>query len=296
MAQRWPRGGLLLLLFAPPLLASNAVVFIEPDFPGAPSSTNLTRVAAVCAAQGGVAFDALSLKIWASPYSPMDPSSQLPPPDAAAVAFLHSARRAAPRALKIYGGIDVCPGPAYTCMLNYTLSALTGRQLAAAAGAAGLDGVQLYASPYCNNADCKRTTGKYAQGIAAIIAAARAAAPALDVVLLANEWDHVEIIAAAAPLAVFSYQTVFYFTSIQDCVAAAGPRCGAGENVAYTQRARQNFTAVLDYLDQHRVAFLGQLKGASTPEADNPPDFWRALVGYRGAAGSQTEVSAPAAL
>ena len=152
----------------------------------------------------------------------------------------------------------------------------------AAAAAAGLDGVQLYVSPYCNNADCKRTTGKYAAGIAAMIAAARAASPALDVVLLANEWDHVEVIAAAEPLAVYSYQTVFYFTSVQDCVAAAGPRCGAGENVAYTQRARRNFTEVLAYLAGHGVGFLGQLLGASTPEADNPPDFWEALRGYRG--------------
>jgi len=271
--------GLFLLLLAPTVLASNNVVFIEPYFPT--PSTNLTRIAAVCATHGGLAFDALSLKIWASPYSPTSLSSQLPPPDAAAVAFLHAARLAAPQFLKIYGGIDLCPGPEYTCMLNYTLSLLTGRQLAAAAGAAGLDGVQLYVSPYCNNADCKRTTGKYAQGIAAMIAAARAAAPTLDVVLLANEWDHVEIIAAAAPLAVYSYQTVYYFTSIQDCVAAAGLRCGAGENVAYTQKAHQNFTAVLSYLAQHRVGFLGQLKGASTPEADNPSDYWPALLGYR---------------
>ena len=68
-----------------------------------------------------------------------------------------------------------------------------------------------------------------------------------------------------------------------DCVAAAGPRCGAGENVAYTKKAGANFTAVLSYLAQHRVGFLGQLKGASTQEADNPPDFWRALVSYRSA-------------
>ena len=272
---------LLLLLLAPTPQAVNTVVFIEPDFPS--PSTNLSRIAATCSTQGGIAFDALSLKLWASPYSPANLTSQLPPPDASAAAFLRAARRSAPRPLKAYGGIELCPGPAYTCMLNYTLSALTGRQLAAAALAAELDGVQLYVSPYCNNADCKRTTGKYAEGIAAMIAAARAAAPALDVVLLANEWDHVEIIAAAAPLAVFSYQTVFYFTSISDCVAAAGPRCGAGENVAYTKKAGANFTAVLSYLAQHRVGFLGQLKGASTQEADNPPDFWRALVSYRSA-------------
>ena len=270
------------LLLAPLLRAggSNNVVFIEPDFGAA---TNFTRVAEVAAAHGGLAFDALSLKAWALPYSPANLSSLLPPPDAATVAFLHAARSAAPRPLKVYAGIDLCPGPAYTCMLDYALSALTGRQLAAAAGAAGLDGVQLYVSPYCNNANCKRTTGKYALGIKAMISAARAASPTLDVVLLANEWDHVEIIAAAEPLAVYSYQTVFYFTSIADCVAAAGPRCGAGENVAYTQKARQSFTEVLDYLAQHRVGFLGQLKGASTPEADNPADYWSALLGYKSA-------------
>ena len=268
----------VLLLLTPLLRASNNVVFIEPDF-----ATNLTRVAEVASSQGGLSFDALSLKAWALPYSPANLSSLLPPPDAAAVAFLHAARSAAPRPLKVYAGIDLCPGPAYTCMLDYTLSALTGRQLAAAAAAAGLDGVQLYVSPYCNNADCKRTTSKYAVGIKTMISAARAALPALDVVLLANEWDHMEIIAEAAPMAVYSYQTVFYFTSIADCVADAGKVCGAGENVAYTQRARQSFTAVLDYLAQHRVGFLGQLKGASTPEADNPADFWSALLRYKGA-------------
>ena len=52
------------------------------------------------------------------------------------------------------------------------------------------------------------------------------------------------------------------FTSIADCVTAAGPRRGAGENVAYTQKAGANFTAVLSYLAQHRVGFLGQVKGA----------------------------------
>lgn len=274
MQQLW-----VVLLLAPLLRASNNVVFIEPDF--GPAATNYSRVAEVAAAQGGVAFDALSLKAWAAPYSPANLSSLLPPPDAAAVALLHAARSAAPRPLKVYGGIDLCPGPEYTCMLNYTLSALTGRQLAAAAGATGLDGVQLYVSPYCNNANCKRTTGKYALGVKAMIAAARAAAPGLDVVLLANEWDHVEIIAEGGALAVYSYQTVFYFTSVADCVAAAGSRCGAGENVAYTQKARANFTAVLDYLSQHRVGFLGQLKGASTPEADNPADYWPALLGYK---------------
>ena len=271
---------LLLLLHPAPTLQARNIVFIEPEF--TTNASSLARVSAVCAAQGGLSFDALSLKIWAAPYGPTSLSSTLPPPDAGLVAFLRAARAAAPARLKVYGGIDLCPGPAYTCMLNYTLSALTGRQLAAAAGAAGLDGVQIYASPYCNNADCKRTTGKYAEGIAAMIDAARAAAPALEVVLLANEWDHVEIIAAAAPLAVYSYQTVFYFTSIQDCVAAAGPRCGAGENVAYTRRAGRNFTEVLAYLAGHGVGFLGQLQGASTPEADNPPGFWEALRWYRG--------------
>ena len=64
-------------------------------------------------------------------------------------------------------------------MLNYAHSNLTGRELGLAATAAGFDGVQIYVSPYCNNADCKRTTGKYAVGIAAIVTAFRAAAPAI---------------------------------------------------------------------------------------------------------------------
>ena len=272
-----------IMLIAP--AGGRNVVLIEPDFPSL-AATNLTRIAEVCATRGGVAFDALSLKLWPAPYSPANLSSQLPPPDAAAVAALHAARLSAPQRLKVYGGVELCPGPAYTCMLQPALSTLTGAQLGAAALAAGLDGVQLYASPYCNNADCKRTTGKYAQGIAAMIAAARAAAPGLDVVLLANEWDHVEIIVEGGPLAVYSYQTVFYFTSIADCVAAAGARCGAGESVSYTQRSGKNFTAVLDYLAEHKVDFLGQLRGASTPEADNPPDYWPALLGYRGGAGA----------
>jgi len=260
-------------------LARNNIVFIEQDFPSA--ATNLSRIAAVCAERGGTHFDALSLKAWPAPFSPLNASSRLPAPDPAVVAFLRAARSSAPQPLKAYAGIDVCPGPAYTCMLQPALSTLTGAQLGAAALAAGLDGVQLYASPYCNNADCKRTTGKYAEGIAGMIASLRAAAPALDVVLLANEWDHVEIIAAAAPMAVYSYQTVFYFTSIADCQAAAGRRCGAGESVAYVQRDGKNFSQVLGYLAAHSVGFLGQLKGASTPESDNPADYWQALLAYR---------------
>jgi hypothetical protein len=82
-------------------------------------------------------------------------------------------------------------------MLNYNHSAYTGAQLGAAALAAGFSGVQIYVSPYCNNANCKRTTGKYAVGIKAIITAFRAAAPGLEIALLANEWDNVQIFAAA---------------------------------------------------------------------------------------------------
>jgi lysophospholipase L1-like esterase len=269
--------GFLALLGSLLAAASNNVVFIEPDFP----PSNLTRLEAVCATRGGLYFDALSLKAWPLPYQPLNASSVLPAPDSATVAFLQRARSLSPAPLKVYAAIDVCPGPLYTCMLDYSLSNLTGRQLASAAMAAGLDGVQLYTSPYCNNADCKRTTGKYAVGIAAMVSSLKAAAPHLDVVLLANEWDHVEIIARGGPTAVYSYQTVFYFTSVADCQAAAGALCGAGESIDYVQRAARNFTAILDYLAAHRVAFLGQLHGASTPEVSNPPDYWQALAQYK---------------
>lgn len=260
--------------------ANNTVFFIEQDFFAANASA-LARVRAVCAERGGTHFRALSLKAWPAAFSPANASSaDLPPPDAATVAFLRAARAAAPAPLAVYGGIDVCGAPAYACMLDYALSNLTGQLLARAALAAGLDGVQIYASPYCNNADCKRTTGRYAVGLAAIVAAFQRAAPGLGIVMLANEWDNIQIIAAARPTAVFSYQTVFYFTSVADCQAAAGALCGAGENVFYVQKAGKNFTAILRDLAGKKVGFLGQLRGASAAEAENPADFWPALYSY----------------
>lgn len=262
---------------APP--SHNSVAFIEPDFSTDPSflSTILSRATTA----GGVAFHVLSLIAWEGALSP-SPASPLPPPDSNVTSFLHAARAVAPRPLRVWGGVSLCPGRAYDCMLNYSHSAFTGTALARAALSAGLDGVQIYVSPYCNNANCKRTTGKYAVGIAAIISAFRAAAPALEIALLANEWDNVQIFAAAGPAAVFSYQTVFYFDSTADCVRDAGARCGAGENVAYIQKAGRNFTALLSELSAH-ISWLGMLQGASTPDASNPPDYWAALEAYAGA-------------
>jgi len=126
----------------------------------------------------------------------------------------------------------------------------------------------------------QRTTGKYAVGIAAIIRAFKAGAPGLAISLLANEWDHMEIIAGAEPFAVFSYQTVFYFTSISACQQQAGVLCGAGENVAYVTKDGQNFTSILSFLNVNNVRFLGQLHGSTTPEVENPVGFWEALALY----------------
>ena len=165
-------------------------------------------------------------------------------------------------------------------MLNSNASDYTGAAVGAAARAAGLDGVQLYVSPYCNNANCKKTTGKYAEGIARMVTAIKAAAPGMAVALLLNEWDNVEIVAKAGPTALYSYQTVFYFTSISDCQRDAGALCGAGENVAYINKAHANFSQTLAYLSAHGIAWLGQLKGATTPENENPPDFWPALRAF----------------
>lgn len=270
------RFGLYIVMMAVASALNNTVALIEPEF--AADDSFLNEVHARVAAYGGSAFGALSLFAWNGSFAPNE-TAPLPAPDARVAAFLRSSRAASPRPLRIWGGINLCPGPRYDCMLNYTRSALTGRELGSAALAAGLDGVQIYVSPYCNNANCRDTTRKYAVGIAGILAAFRAAAPGLDIALLANEWDNVEVFAAKAA-AVFSYQTVYFFDSTADCVRDAGRRCGAGENVAYIQKAGRNFTALLGELNARGIEWLGMLRGASTPDSSNPPDYWQALVQY----------------
>ena len=266
------------------------VACIEPVFFN--DSVSLSAVVALAGARARApapALSALSLMAWPGAYAP-SAASPLPPVDAAVASALRAARAAAP-GLAVWGGVSLCPGPAYACMLDANASEAAGAAVAAAAAAAGLDGLQLSVSPYCNNADCKRTTGRYAQGIARLVAAIARAAPGLAVALLLNEWDHVEIVAAARPTALFSYQTIFYFTSVADCQRDAGALCGAGESVANMRKAGVNFSATLDYLAEHRIAWLGQMHGATTPEADNPPDFWPALQAFIAPA-----VPAPAAL
>lgn len=256
---------------------SNTVVIIEDDF--ILDNATLAGVAGTVVAHGGVAFSVLSMMAWNGSFSP-SPASPLPPPSSEVAAFLRAVRATAPAPLRVWGGVSLCPGPEYACMLNYTQSAFTGEALAAAALGAGFDGVQIYVSPYCNNADCKRTTGKYAKGIAAMISAFRSRAPDLEIALLANEWDNVEIIAAAdpPPAAIFSYQTVFFFTTITDCVRDAGDRCGAGESIALINKGGQNFTAIVDFLAQHEISWIGMLHGATF--TDNPADYWPALTRY----------------
>ena len=165
-------------------------------------------------------------------------------------------------------------------MLDYNNSAFVGAALGAAVAAAGLDGVQLYASPYCNNAECKKTTGKYAVGIAAIMTAFRAACPGCEVAMLLNEWDNVQIVHASGPAALFSYQTIFYPLATDDCVRDAHEDCGAGENVADVARAGANWTATLRTLAARNISWLGVMHGGSTEPADNPPDYYSALEAY----------------
>lgn len=261
--------------------AHRTVLFLEQDFFG-PGAPQLTRIANVSATHGGTGFHILSLMTWQGDFAP-NATAPLPEPDAGAVAALLAARAAAPAPLQAWGGVSLCPGPEYACMLNSSLADLTGTQLAARVVAAGLDGVIIYVSPYCNNANCKKTTGKYAEGIAAIVRAFRAAAPAtVRIALPLNEWDNPQIVAPAGPAAILSWQTVFYFTSITDCQADCGALCGAGENSVYVVRAGRNYTGILQYLADHNVTVLGQFAGASTPEANNPPDFWSALTAYAG--------------
>lgn len=98
--------------------------------------------------------------------------------------------------------------PTRTIRVSNTCS-LTGQQLAAVARKSGLDGIQIYSSPFCKNAwTCPRTSGDYATGIASIIRSFREAAPTLEISLLANlEWDHAEIIVTGDPSVIFSAQT-----------------------------------------------------------------------------------------
>ena len=260
------------------------VVFIEPSFIDPRNDTlgALARILAAVAAHGPAsaapAVSRLSLVAWSGDLAP-SPAAPLPPPDAGVVAALAAARAASP-GLRAWAGASVCPGPAYTCMLNYTNSAFVGSALGAAVAAAGLDGVQLYASPYCNNADCKKTTGKYAVGIAAMMTAFRAACAGCEVGMLLNEWDNVQIIHASGPAALFSYQTIFFPTATDDCIRDAREDCGAGENVASVAKAGLNWTSTLRTLASRKVSWLGVMHGGSLATADEPADYFSALEAY----------------
>jgi len=59
--------------------------------------------------------------------------------------------------------------------------------------------------------------------------------------------------------------------------------CGAGENVAYIERDGRNMSYVTNYMQNSGVRWIGQLRGASTPEASNPADFWPALSAFASA-------------
>jgi len=276
--------------------AANRVAFVEQDFVSPLNDTAgvLARVSASVSLHGGPAFQRLSLVAWPGDLAPTE-AAPLPPADAAVAAFLRGARANATGngGIKVWGSASLCPGPEYACMLNYSLADIAGAQLAREAQAAGLDGVQIWVSPYCNNADCKRTTGKYAVGIARIVAAFRAGFPGGEIALFLNEWDNPQLVAAAQPTAIFSYQTVFYFTSVADCVSQCGALCGAGESSAYVVKDGKNFTAILSTLSADKVAWVGQLRGGSTPPEQNPPDFWPALEAYSAGALANAEPGAP---
>ena len=259
---------------------SNTVAFIEPNFVN--DTSILARIATVVAEQGGSSFQRLSMMAWGDFDFAPTPSNPLPQPDTNTTAFLLHMRSIAPSGsgFKVWGGINLCPGRAFECMLNYSNSDFVGKSLGELASAAGLDGVQIYVSPYCNNANCKRTTGKYATGIARILAAIKKVSPSLETAVFLNEWDNPQIVAAIQPTAIFSYQTIFYFTSIADCKAQCGSFCGAGENSAYIVKDGKNFTDILTTLSNNKVSWLGQMQGASTLDSGNPPDFWTALKSY----------------
>jgi hypothetical protein len=258
---------------------NRTVIFLEQYF--MPSSDpSLARAVNLSSAHGGSAFQVLSLMTWDGDFSPNE-TAPLPAADAGTVSVLQAARAASPSPLRIWGGVSLCPGPAYSCMLNATQANLTGTQLAQRVADAGLQGVIIYVSPYCNNANCKKETGKYAEGIATIVAAFKAAAPAgVEIALPLNEWDNPQIVAARGPATILSWQTVFYFTSISDCQKDCGALCGAGENSAYVTRDKKNFTQILEFLAQSNVVWTGQFAGVSTPDEQNPPDFWTALEAY----------------
>jgi len=271
--------------------AGGRVVFIEPAFIDPRNDTQgaYARIRAAVAAHGPAsaapAVSRLSLVAWAGDLAP-SPDAPLPPPDAGVVAALAAARAASP-GLRVWAGASVCPGPAYACMLNYNNSAFVGAALGGAVAAAGLDGVQLYASPYCNNADCKKTTGKYAVGIAAMMTAFRAACAGCEVGMLLNEWDNVQIVHAAGPAALFSYQTIFYPTATDDCIRDAREDCGAGENVDNVAKAGLNWTSTLRTLAARNVSWLGVMHGGSIGGAGGgptPPDYFSALEAYEAGA------------
>lgn len=115
---------------------------------------------------------------------------------------------------------------------------ITGKQLAEAALSAGLDGVQIYVSPYCNNPRCSSTTGKYAVGIAEIIRSFRQASSGkLEITLLTNyEWDHGEIIVTGNPTAVFSYQTVCVYECIRRVVRGGIMQASSARTAASTSQ------------------------------------------------------------
>jgi len=260
--------------------ARNTAVFIEPSYINSNDTPILSRISTVINEQGGKAFQILSMISWIGDFSPNE-TNPLPPPDSFTVNYLEQGKANTSNLLQVWGGVSLCPGPEYSCMLNYTLSNITGQQLAMQIMNTNLDGVMIYVSPYCNNANCKKETGKYAIGIANIISSFRYHTNyTKDIALLSNEWDNTQIIAQGGPKAIFSYQTVFYFTSITDCQSESGKLCGAGENVAYIEKAKANYTTILTYLNDHKVQFLGQLQGASTNATDNPVDYWSALMMY----------------
>jgi hypothetical protein len=266
---------------------TNTVAFIEPTFVN--DTATLSRISSIVAEKGGLAFQRLSMMAWSDEDFAPTPSNPLPPPDGNTTAFLRNVRSSAPAGFKVWGGINLCPGRAFECMLNYSNSEFVGTELGKAALSSGLDGVQIYVSPYCNNANCKRTTGKYATGIAKILSAAKAAAPGLETAVILNEWDNPQIVAAMQPTAIFSYQTIYYFTSVSDCKAQCGSLCGAGENSAYVIKDGKNWTDILTTLAKDNISWLGQMRGASTPDSGNPSDFWPALEAYT--AGTLVSVS-----
>jgi hypothetical protein len=170
-------------------------------------------------------------------------------------------------------------------MLNISRATLTGRELGVAALTAEFDGVSIYASPYCNNANCKETTQKYAEGIAAIVRAVKAATTSsvhpngIVVSWYQNEWDNPQIVARAGGSPLFSYQTVFYLDSLGDCLKDCGAACGAGESYDNVLKHGRNFTdLVLELRD--KVQWLGMNHGNEDIESV-PASYWSALAAFQ---------------